>query len=90
MDALYELATDDRYDEKTKLKISYSILKAMAKSKFARPCIKRYLRAHLRSRFMEIYPSEWDIALFLPVENFQKQSKQAVWRESREAAKRKL
>lgn len=83
MDALYDQATNERYDEKTKMKISYSILKSAAKFKFFKPCIKMYLKEHVRSRFMKIYSSEWDIALFLPTESFAKASKIKVWKESR-------
>jgi len=82
MDALYDLATNDKYDDNTKLKISYNVLKAASRYKYFRPCIKRYLTAHVRSRFMQIHATEWDMALFLPVERFEKASKQDVWRDS--------
>jgi hypothetical protein len=32
---------------------------------------------------MYIYPSEWDVALFLPLERFQGASKTQVWADSR-------
>jgi hypothetical protein len=32
---------------------------------------------------MYIYPSEWDVALFLPTERFAKKSKTQVWAESK-------
>jgi hypothetical protein len=85
MDALYSLSTNTRYDEKTKLKISYQILKAASKYKWFKPCIKMYLKSHVKSRFMKVYATEWDIALFLPTESFNKASKQKVWRDSRES-----
>lgn len=83
MDALYGTVTNERYDETTKIKASYGILKSAAKYRHFRPTFKHYLSSHVRSQFIVIEPSEWDIALFLPVEDFKKQSKTAVWKESR-------
>lgn len=87
MDSLYELTTNKRYDNTTKLKISYDILKRISKHKLIAPCFKRYLGSHVRSRFVEVHSTEWDIALFLPIARFEKQSQQQVWNQSRELIK---
>ena len=87
MDALYDLSSNQRYDERTKLKLSYDILKGASKYKAFKPTFKRYLSSHVRSRFIEINSSEWDIALFLPLESFAKASKGKVWADSRKMAK---
>lgn len=84
MDALYDTMNNDRYDDSTKLKISYGILQRASKFRYFKPCLKHYLDSKVQSRFLEVKPNEWDIALFLPVERFQKKNKQAVWKESRE------
>lgn len=83
MDALYSLANNRRYDEATRLKLSYNILNSSSKYKYFKPCIKHYLLPHVKSRFLEVYSSEWDMALFLPTEKFVKSSKSAVWKDSR-------
>jgi hypothetical protein len=79
MDALYSITNNKKYDESTKLKISYEVLQAAARGKHYEPCVKQYLISHLKSQFMYIYPSEWDVATFLPVEKFAKKSKSQVW-----------
>ena len=79
MDALYETATNKRYDQSTRLKISYEILKKAGRFKFFKPTFKHYLSGHVKSRFVEINSSDWDIALFLPTERFEKKDKQTVW-----------
>lgn len=84
MDRLYDLTTNTRYDESTKLKMSYDILNGSSKFKYFKPCIKQYLTSHLASKFLYIYPSEWDMALFLPTEQFEKQGKNQVWSDSRQ------
>ena len=83
MDELYNLSSNNRYDETTKLKLSYDVLKGASRFKEFQPCVKRYLTSQLRSKFLYIYPSEWDVALFLPTERFQGASKSKVWSESR-------
>lgn len=78
MDSLYNLASDKRYDFNTKLNISYKILSGAAGSIYYKPCVKQYLNGHVRSRFIEIPANQWDIALFLPVEQFQKKTTSQV------------
>ena len=89
MDALYGLATNKQYDETTKLKLSYSVLNAAATFKWFKPCVKHYLTGHVNSRFLNIASTEWDIAIFLPLESFQKSSTSGVWKESRRIINRK-
>lgn len=82
-DKLLQFKNNERYDEKTKIKLSYALLADAAQYPEVRPCIKRYLGDHVKSQFMRVHPSEWEIALFLPVEAFQKKSTEYVWKESR-------
>lgn len=82
MDALYSIKSNRRFDETTVLRISYSILKSASKYKYFKPTVHKYLTDHVRSKFIEVYSSEWDIGLFLPVAQFKKASIQKVWRES--------
>lgn len=82
MDNLYELISNDRYDLSTKIRMSYNLLNRMAKFKFFRPCIKRYIIQNKTTDFIYISPEQWDIALFLPTERFSKASKDKVWEDS--------
>lgn len=83
MDALYEIRNNSRYDESTRIKMSYKVLSGSSKFRGFKPCVKHYLRSQMRSRFLYIYPSEWDIALFLPSERFQGATKRKVWADSK-------
>lgn len=82
MDALYPYINNNELDSTTRLQISYRILKAVARLSPYKPCIKKYLKGHIVSRFVEIDVKEWDIALFLPLERFEKASKRRVWADS--------
>ena len=83
LDKLSETATNDKFDSKTKLRVSYSYLAGASKAFEATPCIKRYLYTHIQSRFLEISADEWDIAAMLPVETFVGATTSKVYADSR-------
>jgi hypothetical protein len=83
MDALYNVASSKTFDDKTKLKISYDILSQASRYRFFKPCVKRYLISHVQSKFFYIEPTEWDMALFLPLDRFVGASKNVVYKDSR-------
>ena len=80
MDQLNRYASNEKYDKTTSLRLSYNILKRFGR---AVPCVKRYLGDRVTSETVRIDADEWEIAIFLPVERFQKASKATVWRDSR-------
>lgn len=79
MDALYGTINNKKYNKTTQLVIGYKILKSAARFKLFQPCVKKYLMSHVGSAFIYISPDEWDFALMLPTERFQKATKQQVW-----------
>jgi hypothetical protein len=83
MDELYSLASNNRYDEKTKLMISYNLLKSASKMKYFKPTFKHYLADHVKSKFIKVDSAEWDIALFLPTSRFKHATTQKVYSDSR-------
>lgn len=86
LDALLDTLSDSRYDEATRFKITYDMLKRTQKMKYFKPCIKHYLYSQLASRLAKIHPPEYEIAVFLPTQDFQKKSQREVWAESRRIA----
>ena len=80
MDELNSYVTNKKYDATTRLKLSYDLLKGFGR---AVPCVKRYLGTNVRSNTVRIDADEWEIAIFLPVERFQKEKKSVVWNDSR-------
>jgi hypothetical protein len=85
MDNLYSVVSNQRYDENTKIRISYDILKGASKYRLFKPTFKHYLNEHVNSQFLKIDSAEWDIALFLPTERFEKANKSRVFADSRKA-----
>jgi len=80
---LYDNVTNERFDETTRLRLTYNTLNAATRFKEFKPTVKHYLADHVRSRLVYINPTEWDIALFLPTARFVGASQQTVWKESR-------
>ena len=83
LDKLSETATNKRFDEKTKLRVSYEYLKDASAAFEAMPCIKRYLFNQIQSRFLEISADEWDIAALFPMDTFVNASEGKVYADSR-------
>jgi len=70
-------------NDKTRLKITYDKLQGTKKFKEFKPCFKHYLTTHVKSRLVRIPMTEWNIAVFLPTEQFVKVKKESVYRYSR-------
>ena len=82
MDQLKAYANNKKYDETTKLKLTYNMLKGFTKIKRAKPTVHRYLNSKVNSKFVLVNADEWEVALFLPVERFKKANKKKVWAHS--------
>jgi hypothetical protein len=83
MDELLAVTTNKRFDETTKFKLNYKILKSANKLKAFAPCFKHYLTKHVASQLALVEAPEWEVALFMPTEQFQGKSKRSVWAESK-------
>lgn len=84
MDALYDVSTTKDINEETRLRISYNILQQASKYRFFKPCIKRYLVSQVQTKFFYIEPTEWEMALFLPLDRFVGANKSRIYRDSRD------
>ena len=82
MEALSDIANNKKYDRTTRLALTYSTLKRLSKFSLIKPCVKRYLYSHVRSKFVRIDANEWDIAIFLPIQKFKKAAPSTVWSKS--------
>lgn len=83
LDALFQTLNNEKFDDSTRFRVSYSMLQSATKLKAFQPCFKRYLSAHVRSRFAMVQPSDWEIATFLPTADFEKANLSRVYRDSR-------
>lgn len=71
-------------NDNTRLRLRYQIIKNATKFHNALPLIREYKAKYIRSRMLEVNPRDWEIALFLPAEQFRKSGKQTIWANTRQ------
>ena len=72
LNKLKDFRNNSKFNTTTRLKLSYDLLSSTTKlASVSRPCVKRYLFSHVRSKFIEMTPEEWDKAIGLPVAQFE-------------------
>lgn len=82
LDKLSEFTSTPGLTPKTRLQVSYEFLNGAKNFKEIKPTVHRYLYNHMDSQFLRVNPSEWETALYLPVEKFVGASKNKVWKDS--------
>jgi hypothetical protein len=81
--SLYEIATDNEQDEERRVMLSYQLIKTVSGLRYAKPCVKRYLYAHIDSRIAEVPMDYWDMMVMLPSQQFNVNANK-VYADSRE------
>tara|TARA_Y100000385_G_C13093934_1_gene640191 strand:- start:1896 stop:2483 length:588 start_codon:yes stop_codon:yes gene_type:complete len=87
LDELMALGPAQAKENSRLTKLRYNLLTGVKKYKEFKPCFKHYLGKHVVSQFSRVPMTDWEIAVFLPVEQFKKKSKAAVWNESLKIAR---
>lgn len=87
LDKLMDYAVVDGNKDIERMRVSYDILNASRRYKEFKPCLKKYLYGHIQSKMLMVLPNEWDIAAFLPIQQFRKATANQVWQESLEEIK---
>ena len=80
---LLQYSNNKRYDESTRLRLSYKLLKGASKLAAFKPCFKHYLPGQIQSQVKMIPADYWETALFFPSEQFRGASKSGVFSDSR-------
>jgi hypothetical protein len=84
LDKLMGYATLNDQDEIKRMRVTYDILSASKRFKEFKPCIKKYLYGQVQSKILTVQPNEWEVAVFLPLQQFRKAPAPKVWQESLE------
>lgn len=66
-------------DEGAKLRATYQMVKESTKFREVQPCIKKYLYSHVKSQFVKVEPKQWEVAIFLPVQQFVGAKAEDIW-----------
>ena len=87
LDKLLPFAQFTTDNDIKRLRITYDILSTTKRFKEYAPCLKMYLNTNIRTRIMPIKPEEWHQIVFMPYEQFRKEKKSLVWKDSIEEIK---
>jgi hypothetical protein len=79
LDKLNAASQNRKIDESTRLKITYDTVRNASRFREVKPCIKKYLYSHVKSRFVHVEPKEWEVAIFLPVQRFVGAKAEDIW-----------
>jgi len=82
-DRLMDYTNNKKYNETTRFRLTYDMLNGISNLRAFAPCFKHYLFEHVTSKTVEVAPSEWEIALFLPTDSFVKESNTSIWKTTR-------
>lgn len=81
---LLDTLNNKNFDDKTKFKINYMKLKQLSQLKgIYGGMIKRYLYSHVTTVISKVPADDWEIVIFLPLQNFKKASSSQVWKDNR-------
>tara|TARA_Y100000004_G_scaffold104311_1_gene117047 strand:+ start:2869 stop:3456 length:588 start_codon:yes stop_codon:yes gene_type:complete len=80
---LIDNVTNQKFDETTRIRANYQILKNATKLAAFKPCFKHYLPGQIKSQIKMVPADYWETALFFPSEQFRKESKNSVFAKSR-------
>jgi hypothetical protein len=89
IDRLKVFLNNKKYDETTRVRLSYQLIQRYARLKMVKPCIHMYLYSQIRSKILWIPIDEWDVTLSLPCEAYKGANKQTVWRDSMKAIRKR-
>jgi hypothetical protein len=68
LDRMMVISNNNKYDEKTKVSVSYNMMQKYATNTNFKICVKRYLYGHVRSSFYQINPVDWKKIVVMPLQ----------------------
>jgi len=70
LEELYEYTNNKDYDDTTRFRLTYELLKGVSRLKYYKPCLKEYLYGHIASQFSLVPSQYWEIVAMLPSQQF--------------------
>ena len=88
LDKLMDYADLNDNNEIMRMRVTYDILTASRSLREFKPCLKKYYYSHVQSKILAVQPNEWDIAAYLPIQQFKKATVEEVWNDSIDAIRK--
>jgi hypothetical protein len=83
LEKLLAVTNDATLSETTKFRLRWSLLDNATRFPGVHACVKRYLKSQVNSRLLKINPKDWKKSIMLPIDNFEKASRQTVFNKSK-------
>lgn len=82
LEEMFKYTNNDMFDETTRFRLQYPILKSVSKFRWCKPAMKSYLYGNVMGNALEINPAYWDVISMLPLAQFQKAGVREVYRDT--------
>ena len=83
LNELFKLAPKNLKPDTRLNRLTYDLLNGVKKYKEFEPCFKRYLVSHVKSQMSRVPMTDWETAIYLPIQQFKKKSARSAWADSR-------
>lgn len=83
LNELFNLAPKKLNNDSRLNRLRYDLLQGVKKYKEYEPCFKRYLMSNVKSQMSRVPMTDWETAIYLPIQQFKKKSSRSVWADSR-------
>ena len=82
LDEMFKYTNNDAFDDTTRFRLQYPILKSVSKFRWGKPAMKSYLYGNIMGNALQISPQYWDIISMLPLAQFQKKNVREVYNDT--------
>lgn len=83
MNELFKLAPKTLKPDSRLARLRYDMLQGVKRYREFEPCFKRYLVGHVKSQITRVPMTDWETAIYLPIQQFKKKGSRTVWAKSR-------
>lgn len=77
---LAKLKNDSTLRAKSRLKLTWRTISALANSNLAEHAVKMYRADHIRSELAEVHPDQWEVVIPMQLAQWQKGTKSMAWK----------
>ena len=83
LDRMMELVDDETLGENSRMMVTWKLLNNAARYPGVNVAVKRYLYNQVGSRLLRVFPKDWRKTIMLPIDNFEKASRNTVFNDAR-------
>jgi len=79
---MMDYTNNQHLSETTKFRLKWSLLDNASRFPGAKMAVKHYLNNHVQSRVLRVHPADWKKAIMLPIDDFEKASRNKVFEDT--------